>query len=105
MMNNLPAVPYPIALRIADITRDLYDLANKTGNLPRLDLAKIAITDALSLVSGHEETIKLKHLLDVAADVLDNIEKERLQHIDDLKMELFYLFEECPHLKPTPILV
>jgi len=93
-MNQLPA------LRIADIERELYDLKEKTGNAPRLDLAKIAINDALSLVSGHEETVKLKHLLDIAADLLGNIEKERLQNIEDLEMELFYLLEECPHLKP-----
>ena len=93
-MNELPA------LRIADIERELYDLKEKTGNAPRLDLAKIAISDAQYWVSGHDETIKLKHLLDVAADVLETIEKERLQHIEDLKMELFYLLEDAPHLKP-----
>ena len=93
-MKELPA------LRIADIQRELHDFAEKTGNAPRLDLARIAILDARYWVSGHKETIKLQYLLNVAEDVLAKIETDRLQHVDDLKMELYYLFEENPQLKP-----
>ena len=93
-MNQLPA------LRIADIQRELHDFAEKTGNAPRLDFAKIAILDARYWVSNHEETIKLHCLLNVVLDVLEKIEKDRLQHVDDLKMELYYLLEDAPHLKP-----
>ena len=100
-MNQLPA------LRIADIERELYDLKEMTGVFPRIDLALVAIEEAQRWVTGWEETKSIHYLLKAAEDLIQKIDQERLQHIDDLKMELFYLFEECPHLKPTetPILV
>ena len=98
-MNNLPA------LRIADIERELYDLKEKTGVFPRIDLALVAIEEAQRWVTGWEETKSIHYLLKAAEDLIQKIDQERVQHVEDLKMELFYLYEECPHLKPTPILV
>ena len=98
-MNNLPA------LRIADIERELHDLKEKTGVFARIDLALVAMEEAQRWVTGWEETKSIHYLLKAAEDLIQKIYQERVQHVEDLKMELFYLYEECPHLKPTPILV
>lgn len=93
-MNELPA------LRIADIKRELHDLKEMTGVVPRIDLALVAIEEAQRWVTGWEETKSIHYLLKAAEDLIQKIDHERVQHVEDLKMELYYLYEYNPNLKP-----